>query len=409
MHNVGIRYDRTAAARILAEVAGADFLAGPAPAVPEGSVNYRVEALSPEPGPESEGSLTTGQRRYLESFMRPCRPDQVVSATHRVTWRDSRGIANSGHIGPGPIGPILPIAAREAVIAVGDAIAAAGPFTARSDALGDDALDVLADTTTDQEPAEIFRVGAEAAGRALVQHGMLAGQVGIEDPVEFAEAMWDSGLYGTVASTWYWELQASTYRRGMIPVSLEGSGGRLRYTADTVSLLAEMKRRTIADAHAVMDQAREEGLGVRAAIQRYHVELDQISRQYALLPTGERPVCLGQRAHQVDGQRVQPLAAVAEALTGAFRAAVESVRIAEIPESATRDVRFAAGEQEFGVPDMTCRHCRVTITAVFDAQSAELIEVDLHGKRVRARFTDAGQRDRVYADLRDCGYTVADG
>lgn len=405
MQNEGIRYDRAAAARILAEVAGADFLAGPPPAVAEVEVAYRVEELSPEPG----GPLTTGQRRYLESFMRPCRPDQVVSATHRITWRDSRGIANSGHIGPGPLGPVLPIAAREAVIAVGDAIAAADPVTARSDALGDDALDVLADTTTDQEPAEIFRVGAEAAGRALVQHGMLAGQVGIEDPVEFAEAMLDSGLYGTVASTWFWEQQASTYRRGMIPASLERSGGRLRYTADTVALLAEMKRRTIADAHAMMDRAREEGLGVRAAIQRYHVELDQISRQYALLPTGERPVCLGQRAHQVDGQRVQPLAAVAEALTGAFRSAVESVRIADISESAARDVRFAAGEQEFGVPDMTCRHCRVTITAVFDAQAAELIEVDLHGKRVRARFTDAGQRDRVYADLRDCGYTVADG
>ena len=201
MQNDGIRYDRATAARILAEVAGADFLAGPAPAVAEVSVAYRVEELDPEPG----GSLTTGQRRYLESFMRPCRPDQVVSATHRITWRDSRGIANSGHIGPGPLGAILPIAAREAVIAVGDAIAEADPVTARSDALDDDALDVLADTTTDQEPAEIFRVGAEAAGRALVQHGMLAGQVGIEDPVEFAEAMWASGLYGTVASTWFWE------------------------------------------------------------------------------------------------------------------------------------------------------------------------------------------------------------
>jgi ABC-type dipeptide/oligopeptide/nickel transport system permease subunit len=31
----------------------------------------------------------------------------------------------SGHIGPGPLGPILPIAAREAVIAVADTIAAA--------------------------------------------------------------------------------------------------------------------------------------------------------------------------------------------------------------------------------------------------------------------------------------------
>ncbi|MFE7226243.1 copper chaperone [Nocardioides sp. NPDC057577] len=404
MQNEGIRYDRAAAARILAEVAGADFLAGPTPAVAEVSVDYRVEELSPEPG----GSLTTGQRRYLESYMRPCGPDQVVSATHRITWRDSHGIANSGHIGPGPLGPVLPIAAREAVIAVGEAIAGADPVTARSDALDDDALDVLADTSTDQEPAEIFRVGAEAAGRALVQHGMLAGQVGIEDPVEFAEAMCDSGLYGAVASTWFWELQASTYRRGMIPARLEGSGGRLRYTADTVALLAEMKRRTITDAHEVMDRAREDGLGVRAAIQRYHVELDQISRQYALLPSGERPVCLGQRAHQVDGQRVQPLAAVAEALTGAFRSAVASVRIAEIPESASV-LGFAAGEQEFGVPDMTCRHCRVTITAVFDAQAAELIEVDLHGKRVRARFTDAGQRDRIFADLRDCGYTVADG
>ncbi|MGY0390836.1 hypothetical protein ACWZJV_28005 [Nocardioides sp. WG-D5] len=405
MQTEGIRYDRAAAARILAEVAGADFLTGPAPTAPAVSVAYRVEELRPEPG----GPLTTGQRRYLESFMRPCRPDQVVTATHRITWRDSRGIANSGHIGPGPLGPLLPIATREAVIAVGDAIAAADAVTARSDALGDDELDVLADTTTDQEPGEIFRVGAEAAGRALVQHGMLAGQVDIDDLVEFAEEMHASGLYGTVASTWFWELQASTYRRGMIPARLERSGGRLRYTPDTVTLLAEMKRRTIADAHEVMARAREEGLGLRAAIQRYHVELDQISRQYALLPAEERPVCLGQRAHQVDGARVQPLAAVAEALTGAFRSAVDSVRIAEAPGPADGDARFAAGEQEFGVPDMTCRHCRVTITAVFDAQAAELIEVDLHGKRVRARFTDADQRDRVFADLRDCGYTVADG
>ncbi|MBC7275700.1 heavy-metal-associated domain-containing protein [Nocardioides sp.] len=405
MENEGILYDRAAAARILAEVAGPDFLSGPAPAVPAVSVDYRVEELRAEAG----GALTTGQRRYLESYMRPCRPDQVVSGTHRVTWRDSRGIANSGHIGPGPLGPILPIAAREAVIAVADTIAAADAVTARSNELGDDDLDVLADTTTDQEPAEIFRVGAEAAGRALVQHGMLAGQVGIEDPVEFAEAMLASGMYGTVASTWFWELQASTYRRGMLPARLERAGGRLRYTADTVALLAEMKRRTIADAHEVMDRARAEGLGVRAAIQRHHVELDQISRQYALLPVGERPVCLGQRAQQVDGRRVQPLAAVAEALTGAFAAAVASVRVAEAPELASRDVRFAAGEQEFGVPDMTCRHCRVTITAVFDAQAAELIEVDLHGKVVRARFTDAGQRDRVFADLRDSGYTVAEG
>ncbi|MFE6507662.1 copper chaperone [Nocardioides sp. NPDC057767] len=405
MQSEGIRYDRATAARILAEVAGADFLTGPAPATPAVSVEYRVEELRPEPG----GVLTTGQRRYLESFMRPCRPDEVVTATHRITWRDSRGIANSGHIGPGPLGPLLPIATREAVIAVGDAIASTDAVTARSDALGDDELDVLADTTTDQEPGEIFRVGAEAAGRALVQHGMLAGQVDIDDPVEFAEEMHSSGLYGTVASTWFWELQASTYRRGMIPARLERSGGRLRYTPDTVALLAEMKRRTIADAHEVMDRAREEGLGLRAAIQRYHIELDQISRQYALLPVEERPVCLGQRAHQVGGTRVQPLAAVAEALTGAFRSAIGSVRIAEAPAGADGDARFAAGEHEFGVPDMTCRHCRVTITAVFDAQAAELIEVDLHGKRVRARFTDADQRDRVFADLRDCGYTVADG
>ncbi len=49
MQNEGIRYDRAAAARILAEVAGADFLAGPAPALAEVSVVFRVEVLSPEP------------------------------------------------------------------------------------------------------------------------------------------------------------------------------------------------------------------------------------------------------------------------------------------------------------------------------------------------------------------------
>ena len=86
MQNEGIRYDRAAAARILAEVAGADFLTGPAPAVAKVSVDYRVEELSPEPG----GPLTTGQRRYLESFMRPCRPDQVVIDLVRLPLDFSR-------------------------------------------------------------------------------------------------------------------------------------------------------------------------------------------------------------------------------------------------------------------------------------------------------------------------------
>jgi hypothetical protein len=180
--------------------------------------------------------------------------------------------------------------------------------------LGDGARRVLAATTTDTEPIEIFRIGIEATARTLIQHAYIADQTPYRTPEEFARGMRESGIFGVVASSWYWELQASTFRRGMIPVSfVAGAGGMVRYPAQVVTMLRAMKAATIAQAHAVMARATtQERLTVWQAVQKYHHELDLIAKQYALLGEGEQPRCLGQVAHTIGGQRFRVQPGVAE-------------------------------------------------------------------------------------------------
>jgi len=70
-----------------------------------------------------------------------------------------------------------------------------------------------------------FRIGIEATARTLIQHAYIADQTPYRTPSQFARGMRESGIFGVVASTWYWELQASTFRRGMIPVSFVAGAG----------------------------------------------------------------------------------------------------------------------------------------------------------------------------------------
>ena len=85
----------------------------------------------------------------------------------------------------------------------------------------------------------------------LVQHAYLADQTPYRTPAQFARGLRDSAIFAVISSTWYWELQASTFRRGMIPVSFgPGPDGTVRYTAETVAMLRAMKEATIAQAHA---------------------------------------------------------------------------------------------------------------------------------------------------------------
>ncbi|MFE3542870.1 heavy-metal-associated domain-containing protein [Nocardia sp. NPDC059177] len=393
-------YDRRAVSRILSRLA-APGLFTPTEARLPMRIMVRATALRPEAGK----TLTESQRLYLERFMRPCRPEQVTSATHRITWTDSAGIPNTGYFHTAGAGPELAVLAREAVLTLWRELAASA-LAERAAALpaGDQA--VLAGTTTDHDPLEIFRVGVEAAGRALVQHGLVAGGTPYRDSAEFARGLRDSGIFAAVATRWFWELQASTYRRGMIPVRLETQpDGRVRYTADSLAVLRAMKEQTIAEAHAVMHRARsEEGLDTEEAVAKYHDDLDLISRQYALLPPGARPACPA----AVDSGGGQVLATVVDRFVDAVAALAGTVEVVAdttepVPGGAPR-----ADDGVFYVPDMSCRHCVRTITALLESMRIPVLEIDLESKRVVAPVRSPRHRVRVFEALRDGGYNPVD-
>ncbi|GAB4585957.1 heavy-metal-associated domain-containing protein [Nocardia sp. IFM 10818] len=396
------RYDRRAASRVLAGLARPGLGLTPA-APPARRIEYTCTPVRFEPG----SHLTLSQRLYLERFMRPCRAEQVTSATHRIAWTDSDGVPNTGYFHAGGLGPIVPIAMREAVLGLWHSIEADAALARRIAGLSERERAVLAGTTTDHEPAEIFRVGIEACGRALAQHALLARWTPYRTPAEFAAGMRDSGIYSAVATRWFWELQASSYRRGMIAVTLATQpDGTVRYSAETVATLRAMKDMTIEDAHRTMRRATHvEGLTVEEAIARYHEELDLISRQYALLPPGTRPACLAAMPHQLDGAHYSLLPVVVDKFTELFTAVVGRLSIAEVPADTGSDsVELAAADQLFYVPDMTCKHCVRTITGVLESMDIAVHEIDLISKRVTAEFRSPRNRHRAFEALRDSGY-----
>ncbi|MFJ4654048.1 heavy-metal-associated domain-containing protein [Nocardia sp. NPDC088792] len=396
------RYDRRAASRVLAGLARPG-LGTPALVPPPRRIEYTSAPLRPEAG----SHLTLSQRLYLERFMRPCRADQVTSATHRMTWTDSDGIPNTGHFHSGGLGPVVPIAMRETVLALWHALQADTGLALRVTELTPRDEAVLEGTTTDHDPMDIFRVGIEACGRALAQHALLARSTPYRTPAEFAHGMRDSGIYSAVATRWYWELQASSYRRGMIAVTLcTQPDGTIRYSAETVATLRAMKDMTIEDAHRTMRRATQvEGLSVADAITKYHDELDVISRQYALLPPGTRPACLAAMPHQLGGAHYSILPVVVDKFTELFTAVVPTVTVAEVAaDTGSETGELAAEDQVFYVPDMSCKHCVRTITGVLESMSIGVRDVDLTSKRVIAEFRSPRNRHRAFEALRDSGY-----
>ena len=401
-------YDRAAASRVLAGLAfpglfapggavDAEFLGG------QRRIDYRLAPLVPAPG----SHLTASQQRYLTSFMRPCLASLVTSATHRVTWNDSDGVPNVAHAGPSSLGPAVPIVAREATLALWRALAADEALAARIARLDSGVRRVLESTTTDVEPLEIFRIGVEATARTLVQHAYLADQTPYPTPARFARGLRDSGIFAVVASTWYWELQASTFRRGMIPVSLApGPDGTVRYPAETLAMLRAMKEATIAQAHAVMTRAvTEEKLTVAEAVRKYYHELDLIAKQYALLGEGEQPRCLGQMAHTIDGQRFSVQPGVVEAYVGTFERLLDLTEVTQLPGLPEEEITDPE-ERTFHIPDMNCTHCRATITTLLESMDAPVADMDPVTKRVVADFRTVAARERAFDAIRDAGYTV---
>ncbi|PXX70696.1 copper chaperone CopZ [Nocardia tenerifensis] len=399
------RYDRRAASRVLAGLAQPGLFSAPVPVPGRRTFEFTCTALKTEPN----SHLTFSQRLYLERFMRPCRPYQVTSATHRITWTDSDGIPNTGHYRADGLGPLVPIAMRETVLALWHALAANTAFAERISALGPREHAVLAGTTTDHDPMDIFRVGIEAAGRALAQHALLARQTPYRSAAEFARGMQESGLFSAVATRWFWELQASTYRRGMIPVTLIAQpDGTVRYSAETVATLRAMKDATIADAHTVMRRATHvEGLSIPEALAKYHDDLDLISRQYALLPAGTRPACLAAMPHHLGGGHYSILPVVVDQFVtvfGTIAARCELVEVSAELDAETADRAATAEDRVFYVPDMTCKHCVRTIGGVLESMGIRVVEIDLISKRVVAEFRSPRNRLRAFEAIRDGGY-----
>ncbi|WP_245545828.1 heavy-metal-associated domain-containing protein [Nocardia higoensis] len=398
------RYDRRAAAQVLARLAEPGLF-GTA-RVPDGPVDIECTTTTVRSEPNSH--LTASQRLYLERFMRPCRPDQVTTATHRLTWTDSDGIPNTGHYRADGLGPIVPVAAREAVLVLWHALAADSALADRIANLDARAHALLLGTTTDHDPLEILRVGVEAAARTLAQHALLVRRSPYRSPAELARGLRDSGIFTAVATRWYWELQASTYRRGMIPVTLACQpDGSVRYTADTVATLRAMKDATIAEAHTVMRRATTvEGLSVAEAIARYHEDLDLISRQYALLAPGTRPSCPAAVPHRLEGRHYTLLPLVVDRFVDTFCAVVERCHLTErrADPGALPDTAIDAEDRVFHVPDMSCRHCVRTITATLESMGVPVLDIDLASKRVVAEFRSPRNRARAFDVLRDGGY-----
>ncbi|WP_231390366.1 heavy-metal-associated domain-containing protein [Nocardia sp. CNY236] len=392
-------YDRRVASQVLAHLAQPGSFTRPIPIAPTRRIEFTCTAVLLEPG----SHLTCSQRLYLERFMRPCRADQVTSATHRLTWTDSDGIRNTGYCRADGLGPVVPIAARETVLALWHALDADPAFAERVSALSPAARAALTGTTTDHEPRDIFRVGIEAAGRTLVQHALVAAQTPYRSAAGFARGMHASGVFAAVATRWFWELQASTYRRGMIPVRLVPQlDGTVRYSAETVQTLRAMKDATIADAAAVMHRATEtEGLTRTQAIAKYHEDLDLISRQYALLPTGTRPACLAAMAHRIDNRHFSILPVLVDRFVTTFVELVDRCVLVEVD----RDLDETSGDdQVFYVPDMTCKHCVRTIGGVLESMGIRVVDIDLDSKRVVAEFRSPRNRARAFDAIRDGGY-----
>ncbi len=402
-------YDRVAASRILAEIAAPGVLPSAVTVnLPDAArhLTYRLEPLEPAPG----SRLTASQLDYLGRFMAPCTESRITTATHRVSWTDSAGVPNIGWCLPAPdgLGPAVPIVARETTLALWRMLAAdPRDLEHAADRLTADQHRCLAATTTDTDPHEIFRIGVEAASRALAQHALLAGTTSHRTPAGFARAMATSQIYALVGSTWYWELQASTARRGMIPVAFdERPGGRLAYTQPSIELLAAMKANTIATARRVMHHATTtEGLTVREAVSRYYLELDEISKQYALLPEGETPRCLGLIVHELPTGPFSALPGLVAAFTDAFCQLVARIEVAPAEGAPPRPITDLR-DRTFHIPDMNCQHCKATIIGVLEGLGIEVADVDLVTKRVVAQFVDSGQRERAFDAIRSGGYTV---
>ncbi|WP_433017142.1 heavy-metal-associated domain-containing protein [Kribbella sp. CA-294648] len=392
-------YDRAAAARILFELAaGEPFRSAAWDEPTPRTIEYREEVLRPARG----SHLTAGQLSYVLRYLQPCPTYLVTSAGSRITWRDSDGIVNVGHTGP--LGAAVPVVAREATLMLWKLLASNQTLARRSAELRREERAVLAATTTDRVPLDIFRTGIDAAAKALVQHAFLARQTSCTTPAEFARALLDGGIFKTVAGTWYWSLQATTYRRGIIPASLVTYAGQVRYSVDTTINLRALKDAQLEAARELADRARSANVELGTLLDDGHGTTPSSAAQYAHLEPGDRPRCPAQVTHASNGHRSSVLDQVAHAFVETFTHLIEVIEV--VPTAAAAKAAVGAVGEVFEVPDMTCDHCTKTITRALGELGVDPPEFDLVTKRVIASFPSADVRERSFEAIRERGYTV---
>ena len=391
-------YDRAAAARILFELAAGELFRPAWDEQTPRTIEYREEVLHPARG----SHLTAGQLSYVLRYLQPCPTYLVTSAGSRITWRDSDGIVNVGHTGP--LGAAVPVVAREATLMLWKMLAGNRTLARRAAELRREERAALAATTTDRVPLDIFRTGIDAAAKALVQHAFLARQTPCTTPSEFARTLLDGGIFKTVASTWYWSLQATTYRRGIIPASFVTYAGQVRYSVDTTINLRALKDAQLETARELAERARSANVELGTLLDDGHGTTPSSAAQYAHLEPGDRPRCPAQASHASNGHRSSVLDQVAQAFVETFTHLVDVVEV--VPTAAAAKAASGVGGEVFEVPDMTCGHCTKTITRVLGELGVDPPEFDLVTKRVVAAFPSAEIRERSFEAIRERGYTV---
>ncbi|HZX07130.1 heavy-metal-associated domain-containing protein, partial [Kribbella sp.] len=253
-----------------------------------------------------------------------------------------------------------------------------------------------------RDVVEILGVGFETTARALVQHSWIAGQTPYRSPGEFARGLQESGIFGVVANTWFWGLQSETFRRGVVPVRFERRpGGGVAYTAESRTVLREMKDAKIAQPHGDPGLARQYSPLAYAEVPRCLANMPvTIPAPTPTAATPGRTATLGPTA--TAGRRVTLLPAVVELFVDTFVRMLDVVRITGSPDSQEE----SSMSEVFEVPDMTCSHCTNTITGVLESHGATVAEIDLDSKQVVAAFPSAEAREQAFEAIRDQGYTV---
>jgi len=410
-------YDRKATAGILGELAESftDF----EPKL--GNHQLQIEYTSQTIVLAADG-LTDSQRSFRDNYM-PGFTAPLTSAENTMFWRDSTGLVNTSfynHSNSGGFGPIVPIAAREASIALHAGLESQS-FRSAIESLTDHDNTVLEGSTTDISPEQIFRVALEAAQRQVALYAISKCDPGWEtnDPTFFIDIIRRSDLLRAAAKQYPWELQSSATWRAMAPGSLERqSDGLVRFDEVTALSLSSLKRHNIKSAIEKMRAAVEiEGLTETEAVEKYHRERDEAPETYMRLwqpgrdTTDKLTVCPATMNPGVRADKTA-LAEIAPLFLNLTQELIGRIEIQEkigmndtVINEVLDDGRTAT---TLHVPGISCQHCKHNIQdLILPSIGLDDIEVDVDNKTVRFTHDNHEAVRRAVGALEENNYKVA--